>query len=71
MSESPLATLARWASAGAHWRVRLLTNAEAEVQLLSCLREPVDHFRSADPELLDYFAHRSSSELPTCEGWIR
>ncbi len=61
MPESPFATLMRWEEAGAHWRVRRLAQDEAVVELLSCLGEPVDQLRSADPEFVDYLAHRPAS----------
>jgi hypothetical protein len=62
MAEAPLITLRRWEDSGAHWRLRWRTDAEAEVDLLTCLGEPVERLRSADPELLAYLARRSSSE---------
>lgn len=61
VSEPPLVTLARWEAAGAHWRVRLLTADRAEVDLLSCMGEQVDHLRSSDPDLLAYLARRPNS----------
>lgn len=63
MSESPLVTLNRWEASGAHWRLRRLTADEAEVELLSCMGEPVDRLRSADPELLEYLQHRRTSAI--------
>ncbi len=62
MPESPFATLMRWEEAGAHWRVLHLAADEAVVELLSCLGEPVDQLRSADPALLAYLARRPASE---------
>lgn len=70
MSESPLVTLARWEAAGAHWRVLRLTPGEAEVQLLSCMGEPVERLRSADREALAYLTGRPSSEHPISERKI-
>lgn len=64
MPESPLATLARWEAAGAHWRVRRLTPVAAEVELLSCLGEPVDHLSVEDRDVLDYLTRRPSSDRP-------
>lgn len=55
-------TLRRWEDAGAHWRLRWRTDEEAEVELLTCVGEPVDRLRSGDPELLAYLARRSSSD---------
>ena len=60
--ESPFATLLRWEEAGAHWRLAWRTEDEVAVQLMSCLGEPVDELRSADPELRAYLERRPSSE---------
>ena len=60
--EEPLQVLARWEEAGAIWRTRLLTDAEAVVDLCACTGEKVDELRSSDPELLRHLAVRPRSD---------
>ena len=60
--ESPVATLERWEAHGATWRVVVLTEKLAVVELCTCYGTPVDRLRSSDPELLRYLA---SSRRPT------
>ncbi len=62
MPESLLVTLDRWEAAGAHWRVLRLAGGVAEVELRTCMGEPVERRRSADPEVLAYLARRASSD---------
>jgi hypothetical protein len=60
--EPPLQVLARWEEAGAVWRTRRLTDAEAVVDLCACTGEKVDELRSSDPELLRHLAVRPRSD---------
>jgi hypothetical protein len=62
MPESPIDTLQRWEDHGAIWRARSISEAEAVVDLCSCMGEPVDQLRSADPALLRYLAERPRSD---------
>ena len=57
--ESDVATLERWEAHGAIWRVLILTEKRAVVELCTCHGEPVETLRSSDPELLRYLAGRS------------
>jgi hypothetical protein len=58
--EAPLATLERWEAHGATWRVVILTERLAVVELCTCHGEPVDTLRSSDPALLRYLAGEAS-----------
>jgi hypothetical protein len=62
LPEPPLQVLARWEEAGAVWRTRRLTDAEAVVDLCACTGEKVDELRSSDPELLRHLAVRPRSD---------
>jgi hypothetical protein len=57
--ESPVLTLERWEAHGATWRIQLLTERLAIVELRTCHGEPVDTLRSSDPALLRYLSDRS------------
>jgi hypothetical protein len=60
--ETPRQILERWELHGAVWRVKLRTEEEVVVELLTCHGEPVDELRSTDADLLSYLADRPSSE---------
>jgi hypothetical protein len=61
--DDPIAVLARWADAGAVWRVVELRRAGVTVALYQCDGgEEVDRITSSDPRLLRYLAGRESSE---------
>ena len=47
-----LEELTDWAAAGAHWEVRSLDPARAEVEFCTCLGEPVERAGTEDPELV-------------------
>jgi hypothetical protein len=57
--ESPVVTLERWEAHGATWRVLILSEKLAVVELCTCHGEPVDTLRSRDPVLLRYLSGRS------------
>jgi hypothetical protein len=57
--DSDVATLERWEAHGATWRVVILTERHAVVELCTCYGEHVDTLRSSDPELLRYLAGRA------------
>jgi hypothetical protein len=65
--ESPIARLERWEAHGAVWRAVSVTGSEAVVDLCTCVGEPVEQMRSADPTLLRYLAARPRSEDPAPE----
>jgi hypothetical protein len=50
--EAPLEVLERWEAAGATWRVQVLTESLAIVELCTCHGEPIEILRSSDPALL-------------------
>ena len=54
--ESPIAILERWEAHGATWRVLMLTDELALVELCTCHGTPVDELRSSDPELIRFLA---------------
>jgi hypothetical protein len=56
--DSDVATLERWAECGAVWRVLILTEKLAVVELCTCHGEPVDILRSSDAALLRYLSGR-------------
>jgi hypothetical protein len=56
--DSDVAALERWAEHGAIWRVLILTETLAVVELCTCHGEPVDTLRSSDPALLRYLSGR-------------
>ncbi len=62
MTERALEVLRSWEEAGAVWRTRSLTPAEAVVDLCACTGEKVDELRSGDPELLRLLAVRPRSD---------
>ena len=51
-------TLERWEAHGAIWRILILTEKRAVVELCTCHGEPVDTLRSSDPALLRYLSDR-------------
>jgi hypothetical protein len=57
--ESDVARLERWEAHGATWRVLILTEKRAVVELCTCYGEHVETLRSSDPALLRYLAVRS------------
>jgi hypothetical protein len=57
--DEPVATLERWEAHGATWRVLILSDKLAVVELCTCHGEPVDVLRSSDPALLRYLAGRA------------
>jgi hypothetical protein len=59
-SESPVETLDRWEAHGATWRVLILTETLAVVELCTCHGEPVDTLRSTDPAFLRFLSERAS-----------
>ncbi len=60
--DAPLAVLQRWEASGATWRVQILSERLAVVELCTCHGEPVDTLRSSDPELLRHLAARARGE---------
>ncbi len=63
MTASPLGLerLRRWEDAGGHWRVLVRGTGRVVVALERCDGgEEVDRFESAEPELLDYLAGRTT-----------
>ena len=55
-----VATLERWRSHGADYRVLHLSDHLAIVQLCTCFGEPVDRIESTDPRLVRYLRERDS-----------
>jgi len=64
MTADLIAELAEWEAAGAGWRVVALGPEHAEVALLTCTGETVEHRSTEDPEALAVLRERSSSEEP-------
>jgi hypothetical protein len=62
MSESSIESLLRWEQHGALWRVRLVDQTEAVVELCTCAGEPVDQLRFTGPAVLRYLAGRPRSD---------
>jgi hypothetical protein len=60
--DSPIATLERWEAHGATWRVLVLTEKLAVVELCTCYGTPVDQLRSNDPALLRFLSARASTD---------
>lgn len=58
-SEDPVTTLERWCDHGAEYRVLVLTDEQAVVELRTCHGEPVERLESSDPELLAYLRRES------------
>ena len=56
MSEDPLTTLRRWVDSGADYRVLVLTDERAVIELRTCLGEPADRLESDDPRLISFLA---------------
>ena len=56
--DTPIAALERWEAHGATWRVAILTEKLAVVELCTCHGELVDTLRSSDPALLRYLARK-------------
>jgi hypothetical protein len=60
-SLTDLDRLRRWEDAGGHWRVLVRDSGRVAVALERCDGgEEVERFESADPELLDYLAGRTT-----------
>jgi hypothetical protein len=60
-SPSGLERLRRWEDAGGHWRVLVRATGRVVLALERCDGgEEVDRFESAEPELLDYLAGRTT-----------
>jgi hypothetical protein len=56
-----LERLRRWEDAGGHWRVLVRASSRVVVALERCDGgEEVDRFESAEPEVLDYLAGRTT-----------
>jgi hypothetical protein len=53
---SPLEVLERWEAHGATWRVVILTERLAVVELCTCDGTPVDELRSRDPGLISFLS---------------
>jgi hypothetical protein len=56
MPDDPVDVLRRWEDSGAVWRIVVLTDHRAVVDLCTCTGEPVDRLESADPALLRFVA---------------
>lgn len=57
--DSPVATLERWEAHGATWRVVILTERLAVVELCTCHGEVVDTLRSSDPAFVRSLTERA------------
>jgi len=67
--EGWVATLQRWETSGAVWRVLSRTPARVTVALCRCDGgEEVERFTSGDPALLAFLGDRVSSETSGGEG---
>jgi hypothetical protein len=56
--DPPIMVLTRWAEHGGTWRTTQITETVVLVELCTCYGEPVESFRSDDPELLRYLARQ-------------
>jgi hypothetical protein len=59
MADDPVEVLRRWEDSGAVWRLVVLGDDRAVVDLCTCHGEPVDRLESSDPALLRFLADRS------------
>ncbi|WP_280234560.1 hypothetical protein [Nocardia cyriacigeorgica] len=63
LARTPIAVLQRWHDSGALWRVTARRPGSVTVTFYPCTGgEEIDQLTSSDPDLLDYLAHRDSSE---------
>ncbi|NEW40924.1 hypothetical protein GV794_08050 [Nocardia cyriacigeorgica] len=62
-ANTPVAILQRWHGSGAIWRVTTRRADSVTVTFYPCTDgEEIDQLTSSDPELLEFLAHRDSSE---------
>jgi hypothetical protein len=54
MADDPVAAIERWTDSGAGYRVLVLTDELAVVELRTCEGTPVERIESRDPALLAY-----------------
>jgi hypothetical protein len=55
-----LDALRRWEEHGAEWRLLVLTDERAVVELRTCYGEPVDRLESSERELIEYLRKRAA-----------
>jgi hypothetical protein len=60
MPDDPVEVLERWEDSGAVWRIVVLDDDRAVVDLCTCYGEPVDRLESSDPALLRFLADRAT-----------
>lgn len=63
MPETPVEKVTRWEDFGALVRVRHLSERYAILDLCTCTGEPVEHFESDDPGLIELLRARPATEL--------
>ncbi|MFE3444340.1 hypothetical protein ACFXNW_15020 [Nocardia sp. NPDC059180] len=62
-ANTPVTILQRWHDSGAIWRVAARRPDSVTVAFYPCTGgEEIDRLTSSDPALLDFLAHRDSSE---------
>jgi hypothetical protein len=61
MAEDPVITLERWCDSGAQYRIVLLSDDRAIVDLCTCYGEPVERLEAEDPRLVAWLRHQADA----------